>query len=1044
MVVTMLLGLMPTEVFAIGTGETGPVAWSMDTYSASTISDGGKITITVGKTESLRGEDGYYHSWSSSDGDVATVSGTGGTVYVTGESVGRANITHKYYTYDYTHNSLTRNQETFTVEVKESEATQNNEAIFYYLKTPTSDPASNNTDAWGEAIGNGTVNVAGASWDSDKNAYVASEPGRVVSWPSGFENGVVPRSSSHWGTIFNAFKSTLNDNTITAEDIESITLVPYKISKNNGTTPDKHVDCTVVIVAKKVASVTWYLWDAGENDYKWKAAENVRVGNNVYPPAKFTNDNSEDYLPRTKEVNGRTYRLVSWYDNSNLSGTAVNFPYSVNANVNFYAKYLPEYIVSYELSGGVSSEELSYGGLFDGDSTPTIADPTRTGYEFLGWNPAVAEKVTADAIYVAQWRPINLSYTVNYYKDSVAEGNLLGSDEGTGTFEAAIPWTDGNYLPAGYVTPGATSGQTTITAVEANNVLNVVYSKNTALGYTVNYLEEVTTTNEDGEEVVTEVSIAEAKTVDGQTYKAEVTENAIDIVGYDKVNTEEHPSSVTITIDVENNIINFYYTKRTDLSYTVNYLEQGTNRVLAKAKTVDSQTYQASVTEEAIDIAGYNKVAPTSETITIGVGENVINFYYTKRTDLGYTVNYYKDSETAANLIGTDTGSGTFDAEIPYEDGKYLPTGYLKPGTISGQMIITAIEENNVMNVVYTKRAFTVEPLESIMYSGVDTRGLRQPVVKDAADPNKVLRLNIDYELAYETDWADYTNVRLDADGKLTSVPVIVRGKGDIYGKNAVSTYARTADSDDNSEVRVWYAITPREVTLTSASAAKVYDGTPLVSHNVTVGGNGFVGAQGVTYTFYGSQTEIGESYNTYDFELIEGTLERNYNITKRDGILTVTDRQTFNLTVNYIDEGGAPIAPAYVGAFAAGAPYFVQSPYIEGYTPNFDTVESGAAGMPRADVTLTVVYTINPENDPNRGEIVEDGEGYTLVEITDENVPLAGGLHKDCILHFLLMCAAFIVQLFYTKKRKKYQQRIFELRKKLGDTDMDDEDEKK
>ena len=129
--------------------------------------------------------------------------------------------------------------------------------------------------------------------------------------------------------------------------------------------------------------------------------------------------------------------------------------------------------------------------------------------------------------------------------------------------------------------------------------------------------------------------LSDKKVVTGQTYKAEVTENAIDITGYDKV----APTTKLITIEVENNVINFYYTKRTDLVYEVNYLEKGTNVVLAPQRVVTNQTYKDTVTENAIEISGYDKVAPTSATITIEVTGNVINFYYTKRTDLSYTVN---------------------------------------------------------------------------------------------------------------------------------------------------------------------------------------------------------------------------------------------------------------------------------------------------------------------------------------------------------------------------------------------------------------------
>ena len=41
--------------------------------------------------------------------------------------------------------------------------------------------------------------------------------------------------------------------------------------------------------------------------------------------------------------------------------------------------------------------------LLDGDATPTIADPTRTGYVFAGWDPEVAQTVSGDATYTATW-----------------------------------------------------------------------------------------------------------------------------------------------------------------------------------------------------------------------------------------------------------------------------------------------------------------------------------------------------------------------------------------------------------------------------------------------------------------------------------------------------------------------------------------------------------------------------------------------------------------------------------------------------------------
>ena len=118
------------------------------------------------------------------------------------------------------------------------------------------------------------------------------------------------------------------------------------------------------------------------------------------------------------------------------------------------------------------------------------------------------------------------------------------------------------------------------------------------------------------------------------TYEA----NKYDGFTFDDSKTENKDATVP---DNNNLVIKLYYTRRNDLSYTVYYKEQGTENELADAKVVDGKTFGDVVTENAIDIDGYNKVNPTSGNITITTGKNEYTFYYTKRTDLSYTVNYY-------------------------------------------------------------------------------------------------------------------------------------------------------------------------------------------------------------------------------------------------------------------------------------------------------------------------------------------------------------------------------------------------------------------
>lgn len=198
-----------------------------------------------------------------------------------------------------------------------------------------------------------------------------------------------------------------------------------------------------------------------------------------------------------------------------------------------------------------SSTKVDFNGSYTKENDgPKDSLEENPGYTFGGWTES---KSGDDVVFTANWIPrTDLAYTVNYYKDSVDAANLLGTDEGTGTFEAAIPWTDGSYLPAGYVTPGATSGQTTITADADANVLNVVYSKNTQLAYTVNYYFD--------DNLVPELTISATAEFESVAFVNPDSSMVYDDTNYVLV-SENH--SVTIGVDETANVIRVYYEKDT-------------------------------------------------------------------------------------------------------------------------------------------------------------------------------------------------------------------------------------------------------------------------------------------------------------------------------------------------------------------------------------------------------------------------------------------------------------------------------------------------
>ena len=119
--------------------------------------------------------------------------------------------------------------------------------------------------------------------------------------------------------------------------------------------------------------------------------------------------------------------------------------------------------------------------------------------------------------------------------------------------------------------------------------------------------------------------------------------------------------------------------------------------------------------------------------------------------------------------------------------------------------------------------------------------------------------------------------------------------------------------------------ISPRTLAITSGSDSKEYNGTPLTSSEIKVSGDGFVDGEGASYTFTGSQLDVGSSKNTFDYRLNDNTKAKNYEITKEYGDLTVTAVSTqIVITANSKTEvyDGQPLTDSgytYTGKLADG-----------------------------------------------------------------------------------------------------------------------------
>ena len=176
--------------------------------------------------------------------------------------------------------------------------------------------------------------------------------------------------------------------------------------------------------------------------------------------------------------------------------------------------------------------------------------------------------------------------------------------------------------------------------------------------------------------------------------------------GYNTQGTINAANSLT-EIGLTNNVVSVVLSKRTDLSYTVNYLEKGTNKILSAATVVRNKTFGDTITaaHEKIDIAGYKYDSVSPETLTIGaeVSQNVINVYYTELAKYNIVIHYFDDAGTP--LQNDESITGQYDGsqyDVTAKIPNRIKNDYVKE-SMTGSATGTVNGGNVEITVVYTK-----------------------------------------------------------------------------------------------------------------------------------------------------------------------------------------------------------------------------------------------------------------------------------------------------------------------------------------------------
>lgn len=502
----------------------------------------------------------------------------------------------------------------------------------------------------------------------------------------------------------------------------------------------------------------------------------------------------------------------------------------------------------------------------DGPDTPkeektgiTVTDPENSiydGNEHINGLTVTDSKLNTTLVE-------NTDYSLTYSGDLINVGTVTITIKGIGNYTGEFTKTyqilpreytvttntdskvyDGNPLTAGGTVNNLVDGET-VGFTMTGSQTNVGISDNTyELNWTGSAKKSNYTHGKDsiGTLTVTKQSIA-PDPEHPETYK-EVTITSPSDEVYDG---KEHKWIPTVTDKEENELV-----AKTD--YEVTY------------STTDFTNVTGTITVTITGIGNYTGKATrtysiTPKTYTVTTESDSKVYDGTALTAGGKVSGIVKGETVDFTITGSQTSVGTSDNTYELNwTGSAKESNYKHGKDSIGTLTVKAksIVPDGPDTPDEKKTGITVSDPSDSKYDGKEHREVL--TVQDTKK-NDELVAEKDYSVTYSDDLVN-----------AGTVAITIEGIGNYTG-----SFTKT------------YEITKRSVTLTSATASKTYDGQALTSTSITVSGDGFVKGEGATYNVTGTQTEVGNSANSFEYKLNENTLASNYDITKVVGTLTVT-----------------------------------------------------------------------------------------------------------------------------------------------------------
>lgn len=447
----------------------------------STLDVTGEQLVAVGKKITLMSNQGNsWHSWSSSDSKIATVSGSGKTATVTGKSAGTVTITHAYI-------DRGQKEESFTVTVTNAPESGTIYPVYVYAEIDRSNSVINDTDLRSQA--DALIQSLGIvlNGNEDKKWYTLGELANAMPTPPTMSQQLgIPASEEDKSRVASSAvnMTRYNGNKFPLDVVSS-----WSLKTSDGANDYSGAKGVWAEMNKgnelKYVTVTWHLDAAAKIvKYTWKATDDgdaiqTAVGFEKNPtladpedkPARpgYTFSGWNDPVP---DGNGDYIITAKWIPNNDAK-------HAVSYRVDYYKDGVlaesdtvvsAEGWIGEETTVAVDKSAINVTDKYVGYTGTTTLDSIQDSFS------VAAEAATGEANVIRVDYVIgSFPYTVNYVDE---DGNTL-LDPKTGApqeFESVISSFDEVVSIPGYVFESADKEQLNIGAVEADNVITLTYA----------------------------------------------------------------------------------------------------------------------------------------------------------------------------------------------------------------------------------------------------------------------------------------------------------------------------------------------------------------------------------------------------------------------------------------------------------------------------------------------------------------------------------------------------------------------------------------